>query len=194
MLARAPVASARARPDSVQLAEIEHSFGSPRGPQRPADIKPIWFDAWKLVLHNQIDGLFSAIAQRPENSTGTGAHSEPSLNTWKEGEREFKIAIVGDSTMRMQTMALAWLMIQREELTCGEDPLDLGCANAQTINTDDGILSSESPGMSISVKYVKTIESCQGESVEADFVYFGCGLRLLQLIPDREESAAALDT
>ena len=57
------------------------------------------------MLHNQIDGLFSAIAQRPENSTGTGAHSEPSLNTWKEGEREFKIAIVGDSTMRVK---LGW--------------------------------------------------------------------------------------
>lgn len=30
--------------------------------------------------------------------------------------------------------------------------------------------------------------------MNADFVYFGCGLRLLQLVPDRPEQPTPLDT
>lgn len=40
----------------------------------------------------------------------------------------------------------------------------------------------------------QAIEGCLAAEVDADFVYFGCGLRLLQLIPDRPQSSAALDT
>ena len=58
---------------------------------------------------------------------------------------------------KMQTKALAWLMMQREELTCGKSPLNLRCTSAQKTNTEDGILSSESPGISISVEYVKVM-------------------------------------
>lgn len=38
-------------------------------------------------------------------------------------------------------------------------------------------------------------EVCVSErNVNADFVYFGCGLRLLQLVPDRPEKPTPLDT
>lgn len=38
-------------------------------------------------------------------------------------------------------------------------------------------------------------EVCVAErNVNADFVYFGCGLRLLQLVPDRPEQPTPLDT
>lgn len=38
-------------------------------------------------------------------------------------------------------------------------------------------------------------EVCVAErNVNADFVYFGCGLRLLQLVPDRPEKPTPLDT
>lgn len=40
----------------------------------------------------------------------------------------------------------------------------------------------------------QALNTCQGENVDADFVYFGCGLRLLQLIPERSLSWNALDT
>ena len=42
--------------------------------------------------------------------------------------------------------------------------------------------------------FYQSLSGWQAEDVDADFVYFGCGLRLLQLIPDREETAGALDT
>lgn len=45
----------------------------------------------------------------------------------------------------------------------------------------------------IHLKY-QTIQGCKGSGVNADFVYFGCGLRLLQLIPDRTSVPEALDT
>lgn len=57
------------------------------------------------MLHNQIDELFSAIAQRPtKRSSGPEPEQDPkpSLDVGHELGVDFKIAIVGDSTMRVR--------------------------------------------------------------------------------------------
>ena len=40
---------------------------------------------------------------------------------------------------------------------------------------------------------MQTYDGCTAEEVDADFVYFGCGLHFLQLIPNRAEERARLD-
>lgn len=55
------------------------------------------------MLLNQIDELFSAIVQRPtERSSGPEPEPEPSLDVGHGLGVDFKIAIVGDSTMRVR--------------------------------------------------------------------------------------------
>ena len=55
----------------------------------------------KLVLHNQIDGLLSAIAQRPGESS-SGPRPATSHTPRHEFVSQFKVAMVGDSTMRVR--------------------------------------------------------------------------------------------
>lgn len=58
------------------------------------------------MLHNQIDGLLSAIAQRPaERGSGSDPETEPGpeLHLGPELGNDFKIAMVGDSTMRVRS-------------------------------------------------------------------------------------------
>lgn len=44
------------------------------------------------------------------------------------------------------------------------------------------------------VSWRQVFDSCSSDGVDADFVYFGCGLHLLQLIPDREMPRQNLHT
>ena len=72
----------------------------------------------KLVLHNQIDGLLSAIALRPADIK-SGPEPEPGA---EQGPKQsfglgtvdtisFKIDMVGDSTMRVRRFTYRWTLI-----------------------------------------------------------------------------------
>lgn len=55
-----------------------------------------------MVLHNQIDGLFSSLKERAANDglvEGTSEVSPGHLGVHKD--QEFKIVIIGDSTMQV---------------------------------------------------------------------------------------------
>lgn len=66
------------------------------------------------MLHNQIDGLLSAIAQRPteiKSELAPEQGAKPSFGLGRESIMNFKIDMVGDSTMRVRCFTYRWTLI-----------------------------------------------------------------------------------
>ncbi|CAN0309534.1 unnamed protein product, partial [Ectocarpus fasciculatus] len=97
-------------------SSIEEVFKQQRA--QPKDFQPnvvpVWGKTWQLVLHNQIDGLFSSLKERATHNGMVEGTSEGSpVNVGVNKDPEFKIVIVGDSTMQMQAMFLRWILLER---------------------------------------------------------------------------------
>ena len=56
----------------------------------------------KVVLHNQIDGLFSAVEQREKALKDDDANESPMPRLGIDDGMGFKIAVIGDSTIRVR--------------------------------------------------------------------------------------------
>ncbi|CAM9212329.1 unnamed protein product [Ectocarpus sp. 13 AM-2016] len=170
---------------------------------QPNDLS-VWGNTWQMVLHNQIDGLFSSLDERAAND---GLLVEGA----SEVAPEFKIAIIGDSTMQMQATFLRWMLLERTSeggsSQClpaanhewgGEDGKELQqfllrCKAASTaVNVDRN--SSRTDGIVMSLQYIKVSDGTYAEAVDADIVYFGSGLHILQLIPHRSLSKPKIET
>eukprot|EP00904_Undaria_pinnatifida_P002927 jgi/Undpi1/12635/HiC_scaffold_6.g02303.m1 len=185
--------------DSVKLAEIRSYLLKPRfeGVDDAADLLPDWYTAWRIVLHNQVDRLFAAVEKRSATLTeGSGASSSsPRLIT--DDGLGFKIHVVGDSTMRMQANVLAWILLERITLDgkkqCKISPSGVTMCTGAAEGIDANGNPPERKGFALSLQYTKVNNGCVSEAVDADFVYFGCGLHLLQLIPDIPPTASPLD-
>eukprot|EP00903_Cladosiphon_okamuranus_P014592 g13533.t1 len=174
-------------PDNVQLDAVRQVFERPRleGIEAPPEALPGWLTSWSITLQNQLDGVFA------------------SLDHYRRGEEGlskrvgFKIVIVGDSTMRMQAKVLSSLLASRTHADGRRQCFDIAHKGSQysvhwSCMGRSGVVGRE---VVLTIEYVQANEVCVSErNVNADFVYFGCGLRLLQLIPDRPEEPTPLDT
>ena len=63
------------------------------------------------MLHNQIDGLFSAVEQRVAALEDATAASNPLPRAAVDDGMGFKIAIIGDSTIRVRRSSLELLAL-----------------------------------------------------------------------------------
>lgn len=58
------------------------------------------------MLHTQIDGLFSAVEQRAAARAAAAAAGNPPPRAALDDGMEFKIAVIGDSTIRVSTQPI----------------------------------------------------------------------------------------
>lgn len=192
-------------PDLIKLAELRSFIQMPRfhGVDDPADLLPDWYIAWRILLQNQTDRLFLALEKRTRAHKSEKLGGGVTLEIDSDDRRGFKIHVVGDSTMRMQANVLSWILSQRTTadgrkqcITYGDggDPnmVDMRCTGP-----DRGVNKFGNPpkgeGFVLSLEYTKEFDSCVAPSVDADFVYFGCGMHFLQIDPDRRVSSGHLD-
>ncbi|CAM9449655.1 unnamed protein product [Choristocarpus tenellus] len=158
-----------------------------------------WFDGWNITLNKHLDDLVLLAEQRQMRADALMLEMETSENPslhgsvgGSAGDAALTLMFVGDSTIKMQAQALGLFAMERvaQDGTpqCSFDPRSviIHCGSQAT-----GVVGGDNL-MHISFKRVWG--TCVDVNAEADFVYFGCGLHLLQLIPARPlESPAALD-
>ena len=65
------------------------------------------------MLHTQIDGLFSAIEQRASARVTAAAAGKPPPRAAVDDGMGFKIAVIGDSTIRVRTYPIYYAALFR---------------------------------------------------------------------------------
>eukprot|EP00752_Nemacystus_decipiens_P009738 g8696.t1 len=201
------ISDTKVAPDNVQLNAVREVFERPRvgGIEAPPEALPGWLVNWSVTLQNQLDGVFVSLgrhrSRKEELSKRRSQFRRGGVRVGVGNRVGFKIVIVGDSTMRMQAKVLASLLSSRTHAGGRRQCFDI--AHRDPNDSQDftvhwscmgraGVVGRE---VVLTLEYVQANEVCVAErNVNADFVYFGCGLRLLQLVPDRPEQPTPLDT
>ncbi|CAM9899717.1 unnamed protein product [Ascophyllum nodosum] len=143
-----------------------------------------WYDTWTLGLLERIEDLFLALETRPVQSVPS-----PGLRT--TSSRSFQVAMIGDSTMRLQTDGL-YTILSSIITTTGERPCQ--CTTHREPCLCSGYGESKDDSIVLRIDYYKVAEDCLAREVVADFVYFGCGLHILHHHPSRPLSKILLES
>ncbi|CAN0141774.1 unnamed protein product [Ascophyllum nodosum] len=102
----------------------------------------------------------------------------------------FSVLMLGDSTMRMQADVLLILLATRRT---GDDKRQCKCQRFPFLCRCLGVRDDRNGTVVLQIEHQAVSEECVNTSVSADFVYFGCGLHILQLEPERPVYGLILD-
>lgn len=134
-----------------------------------------WYDTWAVDLYARVEGIILAVETRPVREI-----RDPG---------GFRVAMVGDSTMRMQTDGLFALI---SSMRTSDGKLRCSCTTYREpclcFNSGEG----SNDTIVLRIDYYKEADHCFATKVEADFVYFGCGLHILHHHPSRPVSEVRL--
>ncbi|CAM9909490.1 unnamed protein product [Ectocarpus sp. 4 AP-2014] len=180
---------------SGMCGKVANVFERPRDIEIEAPLESLsgWFTTWRILLQVQVDGLLAAVEEY--SAALRTANSSAKTPMDNQDGRGFRIVVVGDSTMRMQAEMMSYLLSSRR-MNDGREQCETRVVEGDVAyaRCKGNPPSSNDEGDIFSMEYVKNWNSCVVDEIDADFVYFGCGLHLLQLIPARTQEWRNLDT